>query len=193
MARTHPGGAEIELSMLFADVRGSTTIAERMSPAEFTRLMNRFYGESNRVLIESDAMVDKLLGDEVVAFYLPSVGDHARLAIRAAHDLLRVTGHTDPGGPWVPVGVGVHTGLAYVGSVGSTETVTDFTAMGDAVNVAARLAQLAAAGEVLISDHAYELSGLDLGELEHRRLELKGRTEPIGVRVLRVGAAGVAA
>jgi adenylate cyclase len=168
-------------------------MAERMSAGVFTQLMNRFYREANRVLIESDAMVDKLVGDEVIGLYLPSMGAHATKAIKAAQNLLRVTGHADSNGPWVPVGVGVHTGVAYVGAVGSTETVTDFTAMGDAVNVAARLAKVAGPGEILISDRAYELSGLELGKLERQILELKGRTEPISVRVLRVTPAAVPA
>jgi hypothetical protein len=80
--RTHPGGAEVEISMLFADVRGSTTLAEQMRPTEFSRLMNRFFDCANRVVIDSDGLVDKLVGDEVVAFYVPAVGpDHARKAV----------------------------------------------------------------------------------------------------------------
>lgn len=189
-AATHPGGAEIEVSLLFADVRGSTTIAEGMEATEFSRLMNSFYDASNRVLIDSDALIDKLVGDEVIGLYLPLVGpENPRRAILAARDLLRATGHDEPDGPWLPVGAGVHTGTAFVGAVGTSETVTDFTALGDAVNVAARLSAAAAAGEVLISDEAYEASALDLGDLEHRRLELKGRAVPVGVRVLAVGAA----
>ena len=81
--RTHPGGAEVEISMLFADVRGSTTLAEQMRPMEFSRLMNRFFDCANRVVIDSDGLVDKLVGDEVVALYVPAVGsDHARKAVR---------------------------------------------------------------------------------------------------------------
>jgi adenylate cyclase len=188
-AATHPGGAEIELSLLFADVRGSTTIAEGMEPGEFGRLMNSFYDASNRVLIDSDALIDKLVGDEVIGLYLPVLGpEHPRKAVLAARDLLRATGHAAPDGPWLPVGAGVHTGTAYVGAVGSSNTVTDFTALGDAVNITARLAAAAAAGEVLISDEAYAASGLDLSDLERRQLELKGRTIPVGVRILRVAS-----
>jgi class 3 adenylate cyclase len=69
--RTHPGGAEVEISMLFSDVRGSTTLAEQMRPAEFSRLMNRFFDSANRVVIDSDGLVDKRVGDEVVALYVP--------------------------------------------------------------------------------------------------------------------------
>jgi adenylate cyclase len=178
--RTHPGGAEVEISMLFADVRGSTTLAEGMRPAEFSRLMNRFFDCANRIVIDSDGLVDKLVGDEVVALYVPAVGpDHARKAVRAAGDLLRATADL------VPVGAGVHTGVAYVGSVGSDSTVADFTALGDAVNVTARLASVAGAREALVSEAAYAASASDLGELERRDLSLRGREGPFAVRVLR--------
>lgn len=180
------GGAEVQLSLLFADVRGSTTLAERMTPMEFSRLMNRFYEVANRILIDSDALVDKLVGDEVIGLYLPYLNDHPARAIQAARELLRATGHTDPRGPWLPVGAGLHTGVAYVGIVGTEDTVSDLTALGDSVNITARLASLAGPGEILISDAAYGAARLDLGDLEHRNLQLKGRSEPVGVRVLRI-------
>ncbi len=66
------GGAETELTMLFADVRGSTALAERTNPMEFTRLMNRFYGAAMTVLAQSDAWIDKIVGDEIIGLYLPS-------------------------------------------------------------------------------------------------------------------------
>jgi adenylate cyclase len=177
--RTHPGGAEVEISMLFADVRGSTTLAEQMGPTEFSRLMNRFFDCANRVVIDSDGLVDKLVGDEVVALYVPAIGpDHARKAVEAARRLLRATADL------VPVGAGVHTGVAYVGAVGS-DSVADFSALGDAVNVTARLASVANAGEALISDAAYTASGSDLGDLESRELSVRGRDASLAVRVLR--------
>ena len=178
--RTHPGGAEVEISMLFADVRGSTTLAERMRPTEFSRLINRFFDRANRVVIDSDGLVDKLVGDEVVALYVPAIGpDHARKAVIAAGDLLRATADL------VPVGAGVHTGVAYVGAVGSDTTVADFTALGDAVNVTARLASLAGAREALISEAAYTASGTDLGDLDRRELSVRGKSARLAVRVLR--------
>jgi adenylate cyclase len=179
--RTHPGGAEVEISMLFADVRGSTTLAEQMRPTEFSRLMNRFFDSATRVVIDSEGLIDKLVGDEVVALFVPAVGpDHARKAVEAASNLLRATADL------VPVGAGVHTGIAYVGAVGSDSTVADFTALGDAVNVTARLASLAGAGEALISEAAHTASGSDLGAADRRELSLQGRDAPLAVRVLRV-------
>ena len=109
-----PGGAEIELTMLFVDVRGSTTIAEKMDTLEFSRLMNRFYEATINVLVRANAFIDKLVGDEVTALFIPGFAgeEHARKAVEAGQKMLRVTGHSDPGGTWVPVGVGIHTGTA---------------------------------------------------------------------------------
>ena len=184
----HPGGAEVPLTMLFADVRGSTQIAEKMSAREFGQLINRFYTVASHVLIQSDAMVDRLMGDEAIGLYIPGFTgqEHPRKAIEAAQDLLRLTGHRDARGPWLPVGIGVHTGLAFVGVVGDESSTADFTALGDNVNITARLASEAGPGEILISDTAFFAASLNLGELEQRQLELKGKTEPIGVHVLHV-------
>lgn len=186
----HHGGAEVTLSMLFADIRGSTSLAESMSPVEFGRLIDRFYKVGTGVLVENDAAVDKLAGDQVSGYFLPGFAgpQHAHAAIRASQDLLRATGHADPGGPWVQVGVGVHTGTAYYGAVGQSGGMVDITALGDNVNVAARLASSAAAGEVLITRETLASAGLDPAGLETRRLELKGKSEPVDVYVLRAGA-----
>jgi adenylate cyclase len=182
----HHGGAEIEASFLFADIRGSTTLAERMSSSEFHALLDRFYATASAVVFEHDGAVDKFVGDEVVAMFFPFVsGDlHATKAVRAAEALLRATGHADPAGPWVPVGAGVHTGLAWVGAVGD-EAHTEVTALGDAVNIAARLAGSAAAGEVLVSSAAARSAGLD-PLLKSYALALKGKealTEVVSLRI----------
>ena len=179
-----PGGAEIELSMLFVDVRGSTTIAERMDTLEFSRLMNRFYEAAIKVLVRANAFIDKLVGDEVTALFIPGFAgeEHSRKAVQAGQSLLRVTGHEDPGGPWVPVGVGIHTG---VGSIaGARGAAADFTALGDNVNIAARLASKAGQGEVIISEDTYNAAQIRNEGLEKRDLELKGKSELVSVRVM---------
>ncbi|HKY60877.1 MAG TPA: adenylate/guanylate cyclase domain-containing protein [Gemmatimonadota bacterium] len=191
-AERYPGGAELEISMLFVDVRGSSGLAERMSAAEFSRLMNRFYKAATDVLIRTDAVIDKLVGDEVIGLYLPlfTGPNHARPAVLAAQELLQVTGYGEQEGPWLPIGIGVHTGVAFVGTVSGAEgTVDDITALGDNVNVTARLASVAAPGEALISEAAYAAGSVDLGELERRRLELRGRSGPTLARVLQIPAA----
>ena len=186
-AKQNHGGAEIELSMLFADVRGSTTIAENMSPSDFSKLINRFYKAATKVFYNSGAMVEKLIGDEVAGLYVPGIAgkDHARKAVEAAQAILRATGHGDAAGPWIEVGAGVHTGIAYVGSV-SSEGITDITALGDSVNTTARLASQAGPGEVIVSDDTARAAGLSTAGLIARHLQLKGRSEPVDTWVIEV-------
>jgi adenylate cyclase len=168
-------GAEVEISMVFADVRGSSKIARTMSTTEFSRLMGRFYEVSKQVLFESNAIVEKFVGDEVVALFIPFMTGpaHAETAIETARGLLRATGHGDPEGPWLPLGAGVHTGTAFVGIVG-TQGSSDFTALGDPMNVAAHVASQAGAGEILVTDESMRSAGRSLDGLEHRHLSLKG-------------------
>jgi adenylate cyclase len=175
----HPGGAEIELSLLFADVRGSTGLAERSSAQEFSRLISRFYGAAASVVDSWNGVVDKFVGDEVVALFVPGFAgrDHASRAIAAGRDLLHTTGNDAPE-PWAPIGIGVHTGVAFVGRVGEGDAC-DFTAVGDAVNTTARLASSAGAGELLVSRAAAEAAGFDAVGLEERTLELRGRDETV--------------
>jgi adenylate cyclase len=171
----HPGGAEVEISVLFADVRGSTSIAEGMAPEEFSRLMARFYGAAADVIDERDGIVDKFVGDGAVALFIPGFAgsDHAAGAIAAARGLLEQTGNDGPD-PSIPVGAGVHTGTSFVGSVGEGDA-RDFTALGDAVNTTARLTGLAGAGEILVSADAVAAAGLETAGLERRTLELRGK------------------
>src|SRR5439155_6098481 len=191
VTQRYPGGTELEISMLVVDVRCSTDLAERMSPTDYARLMDRFYNAATEVLIRTDAFIDKFVGDEVMGLYFPlfTGPNHARQALLAAQQLLQATGYAEKDGPWLPIGVGVHTGVAFVGTVkGAENSVDDVTALGDSVNVAARLASGAGSGEALISDTAYASGGLNLGELEQRQVQLKGRNEPIMTRVLRLAA-----
>lgn len=184
------GGAEVELSMLFADVRGSTALAEQMTAKAFSDLLNRFYAAAARVLVDREAIVDKFVGDEIVGLFVPGMSglDHARKAVDAAVALLEATGNGSPDGPWIRIGAGVHTGVAFVGAIGD-EGVTDFTALGDAMNLTARLASAAQAGEILVTTAAAGAAGISRGS-EERRLEVRGRTEPVDVIVLRPRPAG---
>lgn len=184
------GGAEIELSMVFADVRGSTGLAERIGSRPFADLLNRFYRDAAGIVIDADGMVDKFVGDEIVALFAPgwAGADHARHAIRAADAMLAATGHRSGSEPWLPLGAGVHTGSAYVGTVGAAGVVTDFTALGDAVNATARLASAAAAGTMLVSADAASAAGLDTSGLDATPLELRGRAERLLAFVLPAGS-----
>lgn len=184
----HPGGAEVELTFLFADMRGSTSIGESMPAAAFSALLNRFYAVGSRIVIDHDGIVDKYVGDEIVALFAPPFAGaaHATQAVAAARKLLVETGHGKADRPWAPIGIGLHTGPAFVGSVGMGG-VTDFTALGDTVNTTARLASAAGVGEILVTRAAATAAGLADTGFEQRHLELRGRTEPVDVLVLRAG------
>jgi adenylate cyclase len=123
---------------------------------------------------------------KVVSIFVPALtgGFHAQRAIDAGLDLLRATDHGD-GAPWVPIGVGVNTGTAYVGAVGTAEHV-EFTALGDAVNITARLASAAGPGELLVTDAAARAAGPTFADLERRQLDLRGKSAATDVVVLRV-------
>ncbi|HET7726472.1 MAG TPA: adenylate/guanylate cyclase domain-containing protein [Candidatus Limnocylindrales bacterium] len=186
----HRGGAEIDAAMLFADIRGSTSLAERMSSGEFNTLLNRYFATATSVVFRHDGFIDKFVGDELVALFFPLLtGDRfVARAVAAAQDLLRETGHGTKEGPWVPVGAGVHAGRAWFGVVGDASHV-ELTAVGDPVNVAARLASLAEAGEVLVSADAASASDLPPG-LERRTVTLKGKAVDTEVVSVRLGSTG---
>lgn len=182
----HHGGAEVEVSLLFADIRGSTALGERMTPTEFRSVIERFYSTASRVVFARDGLVDKFVGDELVALFPPMLSGerHTERAVESAQDLLRETGHADAEGPWLPIGAGVHTGRVWFGAMGEGGHV-EVSVVGDVVNVTARLASRAGAGEILVSADAAEKAGLD-SSLARQSLDLKGREEPIEVVSLRV-------
>jgi len=188
----HRDGAEIECTLLFADIRGSTQLAESMSATEFRMLLDRFYRTAAEILIEHEAIVDKFVGDEVVAIFIPALAgeNHAGQAIDAGLDLLRATGH-ETDAPWAPIGIGINTGEAFVGVVGTADHV-EFTALGDNVNVTARLASAAAGGEILVTDSAARAANLASAQAtERRRLDLRGKAEATDVIVLSLRGAAV--
>ena len=180
-SRRFPGGAEVEMSMLFADVRGSTELSEQMSPMEFSRLINRFYSEATKAVSEEDGLVEKLAGDAVSAFWGAGFAgpDYVRRTVTTAQKISRLmTSHK------IPVGIGVHAGLAYFGAMGTADGLVNIAAVGDEVNLAARLASKAAAGEIIVSEQALEKAGIDGSELELRSLELKGISQAVPARVM---------
>lgn len=183
-----PGGAELDIAVLFADVRGSTAMGQQMEPGAYAAKLNRFYRSATDALIRHDAIIDKLIGDAVMALFIPGIcgPDYKRRAVQAAQDLLESLGYGGSDEAWMPIGSAVHSGVAYVGNVGGD--VVDFTALGDPVNIAARLASVAAAGEALLSETVYASVHSDHPDLEQRTLALRGREAPVDVRVLHAGA-----
>lgn len=185
-----PGGAETDVAMLFVDIRGSTTLAEGMTPIAFTAVIDRFYRAATEVLIDAGGLIEKLIGDEVTAIFAKGFAgsDYVEQAVVAGRCLLRASGEAGEDGIGVPIGVGIHAGRAYVGAVGAAGRMVTISALGDTVNVAARLAAAAGPGELLISDVACRAAGVDSAPYEARELALKGRSSPVTVHVLTADA-----
>jgi adenylate cyclase len=176
--RLPEGGLELDIGIVFADVRGSTALGESVSPTAFAGRLNRFYALASAALIAHDGLVDKLIGDEVMGLFLPGfVGpDYRRQAVLAALDLAAAVAD-------LPVGVAVTAGTAFVGNVG-VGTVTDFTALGDAVNVGARLQSHAAAGQVVLAADLYPLVADAYPGGRPEPIDVRGRDEPVSAVVL---------
>jgi len=176
-----PGGAEVDVAVLFADVRGSTALGQRGAATDFAALLNRFYITATQTLLRHDAVIDKLIGDEVMAFFVRGISgpQYRHRAVLAGIELLEALGYGSEEGPWLELGIAVNAGVAYVGNVGGA--VVDFTALGDPVNVAARMQQHSAGGELLVaSGVADEL----ISTAPQRALTLRGHEQPIDAFVL---------
>jgi adenylate cyclase len=182
-----PGGAEVDVAVLFADVRGSTRLGGTTTASGFAELLNRFYAVATDVLLRHDAIIDKLIGDEAMALFIPGVAgpDYRRKAVAAGVDVLRAVGYGTSAGPWLTVGVGVNAGSAYVGNVGSA--VVDFTALGDPVNLAARLQAEAGAGQIVVADDVHDELGRVLPGARRRTVAVRGREAAVPVLVADVG------
>jgi adenylate cyclase len=181
------GGAEIDVAVLFADVRGSTALGERVPTGEYAELMNRFYATATEVLLRHDGLIDKLIGDEAMALFIPGVAgpEYRRKALAAALELLRAVGYGSPSGPWLPLGIGLNAGVAYVGNVGSA--VVDFTALGDTVNVASRLQSGAGEGQLVVAEDLLEDLDAYVPGARPQRLEVRGRGGQVPALVVDLG------
>jgi adenylate cyclase len=181
-------GAEIPVTLLFVDIRGSTALGERLTPTEFRDYLARFYRLGSKAILDHDGLIDKLVGDEIIGLFFGGVSgpQHARAGLDAAIDLMSLAGRQDatPQGP-IMAGGALHTGAAFVGPTGPEGVVDDFTSLGDAVNTTARLASAAAAGELIVSVAAADAAGDIPTDAEHRTLEVRGREATIDVVVLR--------
>jgi adenylate cyclase len=156
---------EVDVAVLFADVRGSTALSERIGVAPFADLLNHFYRIATEVLIRHDAIIDKLIGDEVMALFLPGFAgpDYRQRAATAGVELVRALSvELD-----LPVGAAVTAGTAYVGNVG------------------ARLQAEAAAGEVVISTDLHPGLIAQFPDAAHRIIEVRGKEAPIDVQIVR--------
>ena len=177
----HPGGAELEISVVFADVRGSTAIAERSSSSAFRGLIQAYYRTAAAAIDANGGIIDKFLGDGVMALFIPVITgeNHAGRAIDAGRAILAGVERDGLPRQGLMVGAGVHTGEAFVGVVGSDEKI-DFTALGDTVNIAARLGETAGPGELLVSRVAWDRAGM-VAPHARRDIEIAGRVGTLSV------------
>jgi adenylate cyclase len=174
------GGMELDIGIVFADIRGSTALGERSTATEFAKRLNRFYATATDVLVQYDGILDKLIGDEVMALFIRGLAgpDYRGMAARAAVHLGEAVKDLN-------VGVAANAGIAFVGNVGSG-TVMDFTALGDAVNVGARLQSFASPGEVVLASDLYALIAADHPGGRAECIEVRGRDQPVPAMVLSV-------
>jgi len=175
-------------------VRGYTSFAETRDPADVARLMNRFYSVATSVLAAHEAVIDKLIGDEVMALFIRGFAGEEFLPKMAssAEALLRRVGYGSDSGPWLALGVGVDYGRAFVGNVGSGD-VKDFTALGDVVNTAARLQSEARPGQIMMSERVCEAMPGRHPDAARVELTLKGKSEPVAARVIEIASVAVQA
>jgi adenylate cyclase len=190
-----PGGITTEVGVMFADLRGFTTRSESITPQEATALLRRLYAVAEDVLFP-EALIDKLIGDEVMALYLPIFvagssftpddADRrtvAKVMLGHARRLLEGLGYGSPEGPSLELGIGLDYGEAFVGNIGGGSAVSDFTAIGDVVNTAARLQSNASSGEVLVAERLARFLDEPVGALE--RVAVKGKHEPVAAQRVR--------
>ncbi len=188
-------GAERDVTVLFADIRGFTRLSEGLEPAAVVALLNDVFQLVSDCILARGGTLDKFIGDSVMAYFGAPVAsaDHPIAAVSAAVDILRAMEARNatlaPGGHAVGIGIGIHTGPVIVGNIGSDRR-TDFTAIGDSVNVAARLEKLAQAGEILVSEAVQRrVRGTHRLRFEGER-QLSGRQEPVHVYAVELRASG---
>jgi class 3 adenylate cyclase len=180
------GGAVQEITVLFADLRGFTTLAERMSPPELVALLNRYFGAATTVVLEQGGTIDKFMGDAMMALFNTPTRqpDHALRACRAALAMQQAIAPIAATAADLPrFGIGIASGRALVGNIGS-EAVRNFTAIGDTVNLAARLQTRAAQGQVLLSGPLYAQVQAQAIVQPLGQLQLKGKAELVDTYAL---------
>lgn len=183
------GGERRELTLLFTDLAGFTTLSEKLSPEDVAQVINLYLTEMTRIVMTHGGTVDKFIGDALMAFWGAPLDDgaHAQHAAEAAIEMQQVMSRLQPqfealGAPEVALRIGLHTGPAIVGNMGSVDRF-DYTALGDAVNLASRLEGVNKTYGTKVLLSAATAAGLppELGLREVDRVRVKGKNEPIEI------------
>jgi adenylate cyclase len=187
--RLELGGKLAEITTLFADIRGFTTLGESTDPASLVAILNRYLAAAAEAILQEEGTIDKFLGDAVMAWFNAPIAqpDHQLRAARAALAIQRAVGalHRDlPESVRLEFGIGVHAGPALLGLVG-TERRIEYTAIGDSVNTARRLQEHAAEGQILISRATARPIEAELDLIDHPAIQVQGKQAPIEVFELR--------
>jgi adenylate cyclase len=180
------GGSLVEVTARFADLRDFTTFSEAVEPAEIVRMLNRYHGAAVPCILDNGGTIVQFVGDALLALFNAPArqADHALRAVRGAlamQEVVQTIADSEPG--WPRLRVGANTGPALVGNIGS-ETLRGFNAMGDAVNVAARLQTLAEPGQVVIGEATRDAVGGAVRVRPLGELSVKGRQAPVRALVL---------
>jgi adenylate cyclase len=176
------GGTRQVISILFADIRGFSTFSEKLDPEKLVEIINIYMTIASDAIHMQQGVIDKFMGDAVMALYntpLRPQEDHALRAVRSAAAMMadiRAYNDTISGQDRLQFGIGVHTGEAVVGNVGSPDRL-DYTAMGDTVNLAKRLQEVAKPMQVLLSDDTYQQVKERVEVTELEPIQVKGRTQ----------------
>jgi len=173
-------GQRMEITMLFADIRGYSRLTKDMDPTTTVRMLNDFFSAITPIIINHGGMVDKYVGDEIVALFTQSspTGSHEKMAVDAALAMQEEMEKMNidwevTGRPTINIGIGIHTGEVVLGQIGSYDR-KDYTAIGSNMNYAARLMSVAGPEQVIISERTF--IGL-AGKVTARRVgpfEIKG-------------------
>jgi adenylate cyclase len=192
------GGERKEVTVLFSDIVGFTGISEKLEPEEVVSMLNEYFKEMTDVIFKWQGTFDKIVGDEIMAFWGAPVKqpNHAELASRCALDMFKTLGNLQKkwageGRPVLDCGIGVNTGEVLVGNIGAEDKKMDYTVIGDHVNTGARVEALTREynAKILVTEYTAEnLQRLiDEKALGHARLifrdfvKLKGKAQPIGI------------
>jgi adenylate cyclase len=174
--KTELGGQRREITVLFADLRGFTGWSEAHEPEQVMDVLNNALQDAVQILLEAGATLDKFMGDALLAiFNAPNAQpDHADRAL----DCARRISLASPPVPALRFGIGINTGLAVVGNIG-TQQAMNYTVLGDAVNIAKRLEEITEPGQVLIGPGTHELADPEISRISIGQVRLRGKQNPI--------------